>query len=103
MISRVTATIILLTICAACASAQLVNVFHEVEYTSDGTIAGYPEGFTTYRIYASMADGTDAMTAAFAATNDLLTMGSDSDDMWNTSFGGITGPDINAAFIGILR
>ena len=49
-----------------------------------------------------MADGTDAMTAAFAATNDLLTMGSDSDDMWNTAFGGITGPDINAAFIGFF-
>ena len=88
--------------CAACASAQLVNVFHEVEYTSDGTIPGYPEGFTTYRIYASMADGTDAMTAAFAATNDLLTMGSDSDDMWNTAFGGVTGPDINAAFLGLF-
>ncbi|MGC6533315.1 MAG: hypothetical protein ACON34_09965, partial [Flavobacteriales bacterium] len=64
--------------CAASAPAQLVNVFHEVEYTADGTIPGYPAGFTTYRIYASMADGTDAMTAAFAAGNDPLTLGSDS-------------------------
>ncbi|MGB0138000.1 MAG: hypothetical protein ACPF83_12250, partial [Flavobacteriales bacterium] len=79
--------------------AQLVSVFHEVEYTGDGTIPGYPAGFTTYRIYASLADGTDALSAVFAANNDPLLMGSDSDTMWNTSFGGVTGSDINAAFV----
>jgi histidinol-phosphate/aromatic aminotransferase/cobyric acid decarboxylase-like protein len=45
-------TIWALVLVAFNASSQLLDVINEVFYTDDGTVLGYPEGFTTYRIYA---------------------------------------------------
>ena len=80
------------------ASAQLNSAFHEVHYTDDASILGYPAGATTYRIYAELTDANDILTAAYASGNDLLFIGSDNDEIWNSGFGGVTGDGINPAF-----
>ena len=82
--------------------AQLNAVVHEVVYTDDGTIAAYPSGASTYRIYAELNDGTDALTAVYAEAGSELTLGTESDVIWNTTFGGITGTDLNPAFFPVV-
>ncbi len=79
-------------------NAQLVSVFHEVAYTDDSSIAGYPAGFTTYRIYASMTDPTDFLSSVYAATNDQLMIGSSTNTIWNSNFGTADGGTANPAF-----
>ena len=78
--------------------AQLVNVINEVAYTDDGSIAGYPAGASTYRVYALLTDGADALTAAYAESGSTLNMGTSDDAIWNTVFGGSTGDALNPAF-----
>lgn len=87
---------------ALLAQAQLVQVVNEVFYADDGTIADYPTGATTYRIYAELADGADAVTAVYAEAGSSLLLGTDNDLMWNTSFGAITGDAINPAFFAFI-
>lgn len=88
---------------ASAASAQLASVYHEVFYQDDGTVTGYPEGATTYRIYGSLQDGADVLTAVYAdGTNTLLMGTSGGSGIWNSEFGGITGPDLNPAFFSLF-
>ena len=82
--------------------AQLNAVVHEVVYTDDGTIAAYPAGATTYRIYAELTDGADAVTAVYAEAGSSLLLGTDNDLMWSTSFGATTGDAINPGFFGFV-
>jgi len=88
---------------ASATSAQLASVYHEVFYQDDGTVTGYPEGATTYRIYGSLQDGADVLTAVYAdGTNTLLLGTNGGTGIWNSEFGGITGPDINPAFFSLF-
>ena len=88
---------------ASAASAQLASVYHEVFYQDDGTVSGYPEGATTYRIYASLQDGSDVLAAVYAdVTNTILLGTNGGSGVWNSVFAGITGPEINPAFIAVL-
>lgn len=98
------ALFLLASVFACSLNAQLVEVFTEVYYVDDGTISEYPEGATTHRIYASLADSDDVVTAVFAnsSNSNTLLLGGESGEMWNTPFGGITGPDLNAAFFGVF-
>ena len=82
------------------ASAQLVSVFHEVYATDDGSVMGYPSGCSTYRIYAELASADDALTSVFAIANtaDLTLNSTSNGEIWNTSFGGVVGPDLAEAF-----
>jgi hypothetical protein len=90
--------------------AQLTDVIVEVFGTSGGS---YPAGHTTYRVYARLEDPTDFLSAVYgigAAPSDpdhTLTLGQlpggeNATTIWNSSFGGITGPDINPAFCGVF-
>ena len=83
---------------AVTASAQLTGIVHEVFYTDDSSIAGYPAGFTTYRIYAELADGSDAVTAVYAEPGSDLLLGTENDEIWNSNFGGTVGTELNPAF-----
>ena len=87
---------------ALLAQAQIVQVVNEVFYADDGTIAAYPAGATTYRIYAELTDGADAVTAVYAEAGSSLLLGAENDLMWNTSFGATTGDAINPGFFGFV-
>ena len=86
------------------ASAQLVSVYHEAYATDDGSVMGYPSGCSTYRIYAELASADDALTSVFAIANtaDLTLNSTSNGEIWNTSFGGVVGPDLNIAFFPLL-
>ncbi|MDZ4750992.1 MAG: hypothetical protein SGI87_05200, partial [Flavobacteriales bacterium] len=97
-------------VCIFSMNAQLVDVVVETFGTSVGT---YPAGHTTYRVSARLTDPTDFVSAVYgigAAPADpdhdlrildnILEPGSTTS--WNSSFGGVTGPDINPAFCGIF-
>lgn len=83
------------------AQAQLDTVLVEVFYQDDGSIANYPDGATTYRIYAELTDATDALTAVFATEDHPVELGTTEEDaLWNSTAGGVTGPNLNAALFG---
>lgn len=94
----------LLALSAGLLKAQLVDVINEVYYQDDGTISAYPAGATTYRIYARFESVEDACVAVFSADGfpDLEVGASAPNAIWNTSFGGVTGPDLNAGFFAFV-
>ena len=94
----------LLALSAGLLPAQLVDVINEVYYQDDGTISAYPAGATTYRIYARFESVEDACVAVFSADSfpDLEVGASAPNAIWNSSFGGVTGPDLNAAFFAFI-
>ncbi|MBL7941959.1 MAG: hypothetical protein JNM00_04295, partial [Flavobacteriales bacterium] len=83
---------------AICAHAQLEGVINEVIYTDDGSIAGYPAGYSTYRIYALLHDGNDRVSSIYgSATGNIhpLVIGSTvPNSIWNAEDGGNYGGDI---------
>jgi hypothetical protein len=83
-------------------SAQLVDVIVEEFGTSTGT---YPEGHTTYRVYARLEDSTDFLYSVFGTgffeedanrplivCDNVVTPGSTT--CWNHPLGGLLGSDI---------
>lgn len=47
------------------ASGQLDSVYHEVHYSDDGTVQGYPAGHTTYRIYGALSNDQSQVLSVF--------------------------------------
>ncbi|MEY3398111.1 MAG: hypothetical protein RL220_705, partial [Bacteroidota bacterium] len=98
------------TLCAN-GNAQLVDVIVEEYGTSTGA---YPDGYMTYRVFARLQDPTDFLSAVYGIgggdPNDpqhSLTIGQVPGcdvqvPTWNSSFGGLTGPDVNAGFCGFI-
>lgn len=83
------------------ALSQLDTVLVEVFYVDDATVSGYPAGATTYRIFAQLADAEDRLSAIYAAEEHPLALGTtDGSSIWNSTFGGVTGPELNPAFFG---
>lgn len=79
-------------------SAQLTAVKAELYYQDDGTIPGYPEGYSTYRIYAELPDTNTCITSVFAYNCNKLLISAE-DDIWQHPMGTNTGADINAKII----
>lgn len=79
---------------------QLVNVDHQLFYSDDGTVTGYPAGHSTYRIYAYLQDPADFLSSCYAAMGDLLNIGSSTNSIWNDPFGAITGDMLNPLLFG---
>lgn len=105
MIALTSRLLLALSCClfALSAQAQLVSVFFEELYSDDGSVVGYPEGHTTYRIYGALTDGFDVLTAVYADGADVeLTLGAVNDEIWNSAFGSIVGSEINPAFFGFF-
>ncbi|MBL7941958.1 MAG: T9SS type A sorting domain-containing protein [Flavobacteriales bacterium] len=77
---------------------QLEGVINEVIYTDDGSIAGYPAGYSTYRIYALLHDETDRVSSIFANGTGYvhpLEIGSTiPNSIWNAETGGNYGGDL---------
>ena len=84
-----------LVFAAVAGSAQLDAVFYEVHYVDDGSLAAYPEGASTYRIYATMDSPEDALVAVYGGEATPMSNGAEG-GIWNYGYGGIVGPDINA-------
>ncbi|MGB0137030.1 MAG: hypothetical protein ACPF83_07300 [Flavobacteriales bacterium] len=92
---------LLLAALIACAtlssSAQLDSVYAVVHYQDDGTVPGYPCGYTTYRIYAQLS-GSEFKLGSVLSSNtegaDLF-IGVEDGGIWNSSFGGMLGSEMN--------
>lgn len=79
------------------ASAQLDSVYAVVHYQDDGTVPGYPCGYTTYRIYAQLS-GPDYELGSVLSSNTEdadLYIGVEDGGIWNSSFGGMLGSEMN--------
>jgi hypothetical protein len=65
--------------------AQLNSVIWEVYYQDDGSIPGYPAGFTTYRIYALLEDTTYRVVYLYSNPQDTsdFIIGSSNNRIWN--------------------
>lgn len=77
--------------------AQLDSVYAEVFYVDDGSIEGYPCGYTTFRLYAVMSSSNYDVRSIIGAeefASDWF-FGSDGDGIWNTSWGGVIGDELN--------
>lgn len=82
------------------ASAQLDSVYAEVYYVDDGTVPGYPCGYTTFRLYAVLSSenyDVKSMTTSDTDGADWL-MHAGGDGIWNSSWGGTVGDELNPLF-----
>jgi hypothetical protein len=97
-------------VCCFSMNAQLVDVIVETFGTSTGT---YPAGYTTYRVFARLQDSNDFLSSVYgigaapADPDHQLIVGDNvlepgSHNIWNNSFAGLTGPDVNAGFCGFI-
>jgi hypothetical protein len=81
--------------------AQLEGVINEVIYTDDGSIPGYPAGYSTYHIYALLADDQDVITSVFGSSIGIshpLQIGStEPNAIWNAADGGNYGQSTDCA------
>ncbi len=93
---------LLLSVLFVSSDAQLNQVISEIVYSDDASLPGYPTGFTTYRIYALLEDPSDFLSAVYAVEGDELTIGSTTNTIWNTPFGGVVGGALNPAFFPVF-
>lgn len=93
---------LLLSVLFVSSDAQLNQVISEIVYSDDASLPGYPTGFTTYRIYALLEDPSDFLSAVYAVEGDELTIGSTTNTIWNSQFGGVDGGALNPAFFSVF-
>ncbi|MCB0762959.1 MAG: hypothetical protein KDC12_15645, partial [Flavobacteriales bacterium] len=88
----------------SCTFGPLKRIVHEVYYTDDGTVPDYPEGYTTFRIYAELEDANDALSAVFASEDmgDTLFLGGYQGVFWNHIGGGAVGSEISPGFFDLV-
>lgn len=80
--------------------AQEVNVAIELVYQDDGSIAGYPAGFNTWRIYAELEEADDFLSAIYATTESAqLSITTSTNQIWNHADGGVTPTSISSGDI----
>jgi len=76
------------------AKAQIQSVTVEPFYTDDGSVTGYPAGYTTYRVYAEMTNSNDVISTVFGSEDAPLVLQVPG-GIWNSDFGGTTGAENN--------
>lgn len=81
--------------------AQLDSVYVEVYYEDDGTVPGYPCGYTTFRMYAALSSEEYALRSIYTLQTTDLSVDCGIQGIWNTSWGALLGQDVNPAFWGI--
>jgi hypothetical protein len=82
------------------ANAQVTNITVELFYTDDGTVPGYPAGYSTYRIYANTTHPTDVVASVYGQSNAPFSLQVSGNGIWNSPLGGSTADDISCALIG---
>ena len=83
-----------------CTFGPLLEIFHEEVYTGDGSFSGYPEGGSTYRIYARLEEENDYVNLVFADDDHDLWIGSSTGELWNHESGSLIGADLDASLFG---
>jgi len=63
--------------------AQVTDITVETFYTDDGTVAGYPAGHTTYRVYANTTSATDRVAVVFGGDISPLVLNVSGSGVWN--------------------
>lgn len=71
--------------------AQVTSITVEEFYTDNGSVAGYPAGHTTYRIYANTQSATDRVTTVSGNDDNPLSLSVSGQGIWNFNSGGATG------------
>lgn len=71
-------------------AAQVTSVTVETSYTDDGTVAGYPAGHSTYRIYAQLTHATDRLTSVYGGSDAPLLVNASGSGFWNHAEAGPT-------------
>jgi hypothetical protein len=80
---------------ASQAFAQDVSVSVELVYSDDGTISGYPEGYSTWRVYALLTNDDDFLSAVYAIENEpALQITTSTNHIWNAALGGVAASDV---------
>jgi hypothetical protein len=87
---------------AATLSAQVTGLSIETYYVDNNSIPGYPDGHTTYRIFANCTNPTDVVSTVYGDVYAPLSISVTNGSIWNTGLGGSTGPAINQAFCAIF-
>jgi hypothetical protein len=87
---------------AATLSAQVTNITIVPYYVDNNTIPGYPDGHTTYRIFANCTNSNDVVSTVYGDIYAPLSFTVSGGNIWNTPLGGSTGPAINSAFCAIF-
>lgn len=83
------------TACLPTLAQQVVfEAHHELVYTDDGTLEGYPEGGSTYRIYLTHDGNFKPPMVVFGSAEAMLGMGGQSSDIWNHHMGWMTGMEV---------
>ncbi|MGB0423105.1 MAG: DUF7619 domain-containing protein, partial [Flavobacteriales bacterium] len=77
----------------SCLDSPLM-VRNEIYYSDDGSVEGYPEGATTYRIYANIAPGYN-MSAVYALMGCPDFYIRTTTNFWNSDFATISNSDVN--------
>jgi len=81
--------------------SQFDKISYEIYYQDDGTVPGYPEGYTTYRLYAELMAPGDQLFSLLAIPGCSQIQFSCNNDIWNNDLAGISGQSINEAFYSI--
>ena len=83
------------------ASAQLTSISVETVLEHDGSIAGIPAGYTTYRIYANLTNEYDFVSAVYGDAENPLSL-QFTGNILQVPEGGGFAPDINPVFFEIM-
>ena len=68
--------------------AQVTSITVEEFYTDNGSVAGYPAGHTTYRIYANTQNANDRVTTVSGNDDNPLSLSVTGSGIWNSPVGG---------------
>lgn len=80
------------------AIAQDVGVSVELLYSDDGTVEGYPEGYSTWRIYALLQNDDDFLSSVYAVADEpAIEITTSTDHIWNAALGGVTATEVYEA------
>lgn len=91
-------TLMLAMACSAFMFAQDVDVSIELVYTDDGTVEGYPAGFSTWKIYAVLPAADDFLSSVYATFDSApATITTSTNQIWNSAQGGVSALTINPA------
>lgn len=83
------------------ASSQVTSISVETFFEDDGSVTGYPAGFTTYRVYANCTNPNDVVASVVGNDGSPLAL-SVSGGVWNHPGGGVVGTSLNASLFGII-
>jgi SprB repeat/Secretion system C-terminal sorting domain len=81
--------------------AQVTSISVETFYTDNGSVAGYPAGHTTYRVYANTTNSTDRVVVVTGNDVNPLILNVSGSGIWNHNPGGVLGDDANCTIYSI--